>query len=504
MNCKSDRLLYLVFIIAGLVSFGVYVVASYNHIGEFGYPLDDAWIHQTYARNLAHYGEFSFIPGKTSGGSTAPLWTGLLAVFHLLGSAPFLGTFFVSFILFLTAAFCFQQLAVRLMKSEQMAAVNRSVVFGFGIFFVLEWHMIWASLSGMEILLYIVFFLFAILFLAKDKNYLLIGFFSGIIVWVRPDGLTLLGPIMFTIILSKKRHEILPAIGKFIAGWLPVVVGYLVFNFQTAGTLFPNTFYAKQAEYAVLFNQPLLSRFSNLLLQPFIGAAILLVPGIIFELLFAIKNKRWLEVALFLWAVGYIGIYAVRLPVTYQHGRYMMPAMPVFFLLGLLGTWRGLSTMRLTERTKKLIHFGVTASISLLTVGFWWLGMKAYRDDVAIIHEEMVETVRWIQMNLPDDAYIAAHDIGALGYYGKRDIYDLAGLISPEVIPVIRDEEALIGLIEKSGAEYLMTFPDWYNTIMLKAHLIYQSEGETVRLHNHANMAVYQYNWTEKDESMHE
>lgn len=500
MNFKSDRAIYLVLIIVGLVSCGVYLAVSHDYIGEFGYPLDDAWIHQTYARNLAVFGEFSFVPGKTSGGSTAPLWTGLLAVFHLLGSGPFWGTFVVGLTLFVSAAFCFQQLAISLIKSDRMSSVNRSVVFGFGAFFLLEWHMIWAALSGMEIMLFVALFLFVALLLAKGNYYALIGFLSGVIIWVRPDGLTLLGPVMFTIILSKKRHEILLAISKFLLGWLPVVAGYLAFNFQTAGTLFPNTFYAKQAEYAVLFNQPLLSRFGNLLFQPFVGAAVLLIPGIIFEVFFAIKKRRWLEVALFLWAVGYVAIYALRLPVTYHHGRYMMPVMPVFFLLGLLGTFRGLMAIRVTERTKKLIQFGVGASISLLTAGFWWLGKETYRDDVAIIHEEMVVTARWVQMNLPDDAYIAAHDIGALGYFGDRDIFDLAGLISPEVIPVIRDEEALIRLIEKSGAEYLMTFPEWYNTLTLKTDLIYQSEGETVRLHEHANMAVYQYNWTEKDE----
>jgi hypothetical protein len=502
MNFKSDRAICLVLIIAGLISLVIYLSVSYDYIGEFGYPLDDAWIHQTYARNLAQRGEFSFIPGNPSGGSTAPLWTGLLAVFHLFGSGPFLGTFFVGSILFLSAASCFQQLAVRLMKSDTITAVNRSVVFGVGGFFLLEWHMIWAALSGMEIMLYVVLFLIVMLLLAKEKYYILMGILSGVIIWVRPDGLTLLGPVMFTIILSKKRQEILPAIGKFFSGWLPLVIGYLVFNFQTAGSLFPNTFYAKQAEYAILFNQPLLSRFSNLLLQPFIGAAVLLIPGILFELFFAIKNRRWLEVALFLWAVGYMGIYAVRLPVTYQHGRYMMPVMPVFFLLGLVGTWRGLVTMRLSERTKKLIQFGVTASIILLSIGFWWLGLETYRDDVAIIHEEMVVTARWVNNNLPQDALVAAHDIGALGYYGDRDLFDLAGLISPEVIPVIRDEEGLIRLIENSGAEYLMTFPDWYKTLTLGADLIYQSKGETVRLHDHANMAVYQYNWLEKDEEI--
>ena len=42
--------------------------------------------------------------------------------------------------------------------------------------------------------------------------------------------------------------------------------------------------------------------------------------------------------------------------------------------------------------------------------------------------------------NTPPDALIAAHDIGAVGYFGQRRLLDLAGLVSPEVIPFIRDE----------------------------------------------------------------
>src|SRR3972149_1221761 len=60
------------------VSLGGYLWFSLETYG-LGLPLDDAWIHQTYARNLAERGEWAFVPGEASGGSTAPLWTVLLA-----------------------------------------------------------------------------------------------------------------------------------------------------------------------------------------------------------------------------------------------------------------------------------------------------------------------------------------------------------------------------------------------------------------------------------------
>ena len=58
-----------------------------------GFPLDDAWIHQTYARNLAAAGRWEYVPGATSAGSTAPLWTLLLAAGYLLHGPYLLWTY---------------------------------------------------------------------------------------------------------------------------------------------------------------------------------------------------------------------------------------------------------------------------------------------------------------------------------------------------------------------------------------------------------------------------
>jgi len=54
----QDRLIGL----AALVSVLVYVLAA-RSLDETGFPLDDAWIHQTYARNLGERGEWAFLPG---------------------------------------------------------------------------------------------------------------------------------------------------------------------------------------------------------------------------------------------------------------------------------------------------------------------------------------------------------------------------------------------------------------------------------------------------------
>src|SRR5919106_989688 len=47
--------------------------------GVAGFPLDDSWIHLHFARNIAEGAGFAYNPGRPVAGSTAPLWTLLLA-----------------------------------------------------------------------------------------------------------------------------------------------------------------------------------------------------------------------------------------------------------------------------------------------------------------------------------------------------------------------------------------------------------------------------------------
>jgi hypothetical protein len=129
----------------------------------------------------------------------------------------------------------------------------------------------------------------------------------------------------------------------------------------------------------------------------------------------------------------------------------------------------------------------------LVLVAFWFLGGRAYAQDVAVIESEMVDTARWVAHNTPVTALVAAHDIGALGYFAERRLLDLAGLVSPQVIPFIRDEEKLAAFLDEQGASYLVTFPGWYPDLAAQGQLIFQTGGEFSPLQAGENMAVYRW-----------
>ena len=480
-----------IIILAAAVFLGIggFILASSFAAGT-GYPLDDAWIHQTYARNLAQHGEWSFIPGLPSGGSTAPLWSALIAPAYLFGNSAFVWTMLLGGAGLLIAAWFGQKWFEKIY--DLMAAKIPWV----GLFMAFEWHLVWAASSGMETILYAAMILFVFWQLAgKDEGWLLKGLLVGGIVWLRPDGLTLLGPIAYVAFFAeetcaKKLRAIALVLGGFLLGFLP----YLVFNHFLAGSWWPNTFFAKQAEYAIRLEAPLLSRFFLLAKLPVIGAGVLLLPGFVWVLWRSVSEKKWVVQSAGLWWFGYTLIYAMRLPVDYQHGRYLMPAMPVFFVLGLMGTseiWR----KYLRGKRILLVLREVWVITLVLVLGvFLVLGaMQAYTLDVAIINTEMVTAAKWIAINTPDDALIAAHDIGALGFYGERNVLDLAGLISPDVIPIIRDEYQLAEHLDNEEVDYLMTFPGWYVDLSKNAYLVFKTGGDYSPLAGGENMSVYEW-----------
>ncbi|MDP2778149.1 MAG: hypothetical protein Q8O48_10950, partial [Anaerolineales bacterium] len=77
-NEISQRHLAIIALAVLLIA-AVYLLAS-RLTYAIGFPLDDSWIHQTYARSLAWNGEWAFRPGLLSAGSTSPLWSALLAI----------------------------------------------------------------------------------------------------------------------------------------------------------------------------------------------------------------------------------------------------------------------------------------------------------------------------------------------------------------------------------------------------------------------------------------
>jgi hypothetical protein len=477
-----------VWILAGIsfLSVGCYLAFSgfYYHTG---FPLDDAWIHQTYARNLALRGEWSFLAGHPSGGSTAPLWSAVLAIGFWLGLAPYIWAV-------LLGALVLWGLSV-LGESglRQMVSSYHPRFPWVGVALALEWHMVWSAASGMETLLFA--FLATVVLLriiTGSQKYFSLGLLIGFSIWVRPDGVTLLFPAAFVILLMQSTwSKRLYGLVNLGIGFGSLAVLYLLFNLMISGSPLPNTFYAKQAEYAQYLELPFLIRFGSEALPVLKGVGIILLPGLLFKLVIEIRHRDWSLLVAAIWFVGFLALYAWRLPVTYQYGRYVMPAMPVFFLLGLAGMLEFIQTNG--RRWRWIISVSWRLAAGFVLLAFWVLGGIHYAQDVAVIESEMVATAKWVSANIPPDALVAAHDIGALGYFGGHSLVDLAGLVSPEVIPFLRSEDRIAAYLDERGVAYLVTFPDWYPNLISGLRPVFTSGAPFSPAQGGSNMSVYRW-----------
>jgi hypothetical protein len=475
---------WVVIAVAAFLAVLIYLIVSAT-IFRVGFPLDDAWIHLTYARNLAEHGEWAFHLGERSAGSTSPLWTVLLAVGFFIGLGPYIWTYFLGCIVLTLLAVCAENFARKLVPSY------KSQIPWSGLFFVFAWHLTWSAVSGMETLVHGLIIL-AVLgsLISGSRRYLALGVLTGLSVWVRPDGLTLLGPILFYALFSENSWYLRgKAIWKLLLGFGALFFPYLFFNLALSGNPLPNTFYAKQAEFQVYWlSKTLMERVSDYLWPLLASPFIVLIPAALIWLIKSIRARNWGTVAGLIWFFGYIVIYFTRLP-AYQHGRYIIPALPIMYLWGILGLLELVFVSKMNQRTVALWHM----TIVVLTVAFTFIGARQNALDIFWIESEMVTTAKWVEQNISPDARLAVHDIGALGFYVKNPLIDMAGLITPDVVDFIRDEERLADYLDKQSVDYLIAFPGLYPQLTFQRESLFEAGLGFDTLQFDENMQVYRW-----------
>jgi hypothetical protein len=97
-----------------------------------------------------------------------------------------------------------------------------------------------------------------------------------------------------------------------------------------------------------------------------------------------------------------------------------------------------------------------------------------------------------VNENLSPDAVLGAHDIGAIGYFTQNPILDLAGLITPDVVPFIRDENRLGEYLKTANAEYLVSFPGWYPRLVAGRSRLFEAADALYPYND--RMSVYHWN----------
>jgi len=438
------------------------VLTSLN--GNAGFPLDDAWIHQVYGRNLALTGLFAFVPGVPSAASTAPLYTVLLAVGYWLHVPFYIWTYMLGAVGLAFTAILAERLTWRLFPEKPQLGLYA------GLACVCAWHLVWVSAASMETILLIALSLgvIALAWLPKPgpRAGLAMGLLGGVALAMRPEGALVLacaGGFALLAELAVAKREWRRVIGWSVAtavGFALALAPYFALNYSLNKTLFPNTSAAKQAELAFVYLWPIWTRIQEVVTPLIAGPQTFLLPGFVYALWLLGKRIRADHTAIRLVALpvaslAILLLYAWQLPVPFQHGRYSIPALAPILILGAAGT--GLLTAR---RARNVTVRSAYSALRIIVVSgfavFLVIGITVYNEDKRLINTQMVDSARWITQHIPLNELLATHDIGAIGYFAPRPLLDLAGLVSPEIVPIVHDNEAVVRLMQERGVRWMM------------------------------------------------
>jgi hypothetical protein len=278
--------------------------------------------------------------------------------------------------------------------------------------------------------------------------------------------------------------------GLFSVSFLWLVVPMIVFNLLHGGRPFPNTVYAKYLQYGYPFSPVKVLNYLVAVFQFFTLGPLLLAPFVVLSLYRVFRDRASRLFLPVVWVVSVIGLYSVALPVLYHHGRYLMPLVPWIVILGFEGLYFAIDQfreMRLFWMVYKLALLGMVAVL-------WINHASTYALQVNLLRENHGADADWINAHVAPDSIVATHDIGILGYRTGREIVDLAGLITPEVIPLLHDQKALARFVSDKGASYLVVFAGYYQQVIdeLDGRLVFVPDSPNLRELGYAPFEIYQ------------
>lgn len=506
--------------------------------GVPGAPLDDAWIHLQFARNLSQGHGFSYNPGDPTPGSTAPLWTLLLAAValftdDLLLPALLLSAFFLLLTVWLAYGFAFS-------LTQQVWAAGLA-----GLGTAVAGRFLWAGWAGMETTAFAALSVGAVWAYTRRGLRPLPALLFALASQLRPEGHALFalavadGAWTYFTAGAPREDGRKGALRFFLPPLLIyalVAAPYVFFSLATTGRPLPNTFYAKAGSAAFLSGRTLRETLTYHLLDnpaALVLALFGLLPlwcgrqsprpssrtdesrGFCARAFAAFRGSR-LTV---LWLLGLPLFTAVVIDFTWHHGRYTMPLIPFVMVAAAVGaTWLvgRFETRQWTVVGRRLTRLpsplaallvALVALGSLWQLNTWAMMLGTNTQEILDIDVALGE---WLAANTPPDALVAVDDIGAIAFISQRRIVDMNGLVSPEVWPAVRAPEGLARsqlltrILSQSRPAYMAAFPLWRWDIVTNAPVaepLYRVETATHTIIFQPEAAVYAMTWPYLEEA---
>jgi hypothetical protein len=517
---------------AALLPLALFVAREWRIAGAPGLPLDDSWIHLHFARNLAAGAGFSYNPGTPVAGSTAPLWTMLLGAGAFVASPSLAMVKVVGVAATMAAALVTRRAALAWGTRDDVALMAAIALTWMG-------PVVWGALSGMEVSLAALLVAGALLAHARDRV-IVSAACAALAVLSRPEALLL---VLF---LAAARPLTVRRVVVFAAVTTVVVAPAVCFSLWTAGTPYPATAAAKVEGGLVGWlggvREPaaltFVARPLAFLKEWIVWLATIhwLLPGALVPALVIVWRRTgralgMISLVLIAHPLGMALLAPYRGP-SFQEGRYSIHLLPlaVLILAVTLGRRAGggaggpdqrsgtpssrprleepRSGERVTEqvgapRTSAGPAFRRPARLRATVAGVWLAIAAAtlapaatrYAWAVQNINAMQVHLGRWVDAELPKTARLALNDIGAIAFFSRREVIDLMGLVTPDIIPYRRrGETGVMEYVAETCPEYVIIFPAWFPRLAASRETlepIYRVRLERNEVAGAAEMVVY-------------
>ena len=439
----------------------VFQLVAPGYLTRQGFPLDDAWIHAVYARELARTGMLAFNPGIPASGETSPLWAIVLAPLHAVTSQPA-----TTVVLTKCAGLLLHGASVFLIAFALLRRIpqSRPEILLAAALTAGHPDLIAAAVSGMEVpLATCVIGGIAMATLARSASALAI--LGALAYAARPETavVAVVLPAAFWARTDFKAAVRLGAAG--LAGAVMCVLVLGIRNHAVTGMYLPATFHAKvtpddQVSGSTYALRSLVAGFADMLgYMPLFGfaevTAIAAMTSIMLLLRQGAPELAKIGAAFFLTGVVYCAISFLLVepidPMAYYHQRYALPG--VFLMaVALLLIVGGL--VRLERRLRLLLPVVVViAAVAVATAAPKRFVRLA--SDARNIDDVQVGMGRFLQRAAPgENAWIA--DVGAIRFFGQAYVVDLVGLNSPELFG-----SAAQRYLDEHPPRYLDVFKSW-------------------------------------------